>query len=136
MVDATKVSSIKIDTGYAGIKEYPFFTRVNRRGLTIDDAQVSIVLGGNGSGKSTIARALSGDGVNKDVEFLDKEEKTLSGDCSNVHVFNEEYVIKNFRTYKLDYLEPVVLLGKSGDILDKIDKVEKNIVELKKRSLA
>ena len=135
MVDATKVSSIKIDTGYAGIKEYPFFTRVNRRGLTIDDAQVSIVLGGNGSGKSTIARALSGDGVNKDVEFLDKEEKTLSGDCSNVHVFNEEYVIKNFRTYKLDYLEPVVLLGKSGDILDKIDKVEKNIVELKKKKL-
>ena len=45
-------------------------------------------------------------------------------------------LLKNFRTYKLDYLEPVVLLGKSGDILDKIDKVEKNIVEyLKEKKL-
>lgn len=57
MVDATKVSKVKIDTGYAGWKEYPFFTRVNKEGLIIDDAQVSIVLGGNGSGKSTISRA-------------------------------------------------------------------------------
>lgn len=133
MVDATKVSKIKIDTGYAGVKEYPFFTRVNKDGLIIDDAQVAIVLGGNGSGKSTIARALSGDGVNKDVKFFDKEGKLLIGDCSNVHVFNEEYVIKNFRTYKSDYLEPVILLGKSGNLADKIEEVEKKIVELEKR---
>lgn len=132
MVDATKVSKIKIDTGYAGVKEYPFFTRVNKDGLIIDDAQVAIVLGGNGSGKSTIARALSGDGVNKDVKFFDKEGKLLIGDCSNVHVFNEEYVIKNFRTYKSDYLEPVILLGKSGNLADKIEEVEKKIVELEK----
>ena len=131
MVDATKVSKIKIDTGYAGVKEYPFFTRVNKEGLIIDDAQVSIVLGGNGSGKSTIARALNGN--NKGVKFFDKDGNLLGGDCLNVHVFNEDYVIENFRTYKPDYLEPVILLGKSGNLVDKIEEVEKKIVELEKR---
>lgn len=131
MVDATKVSSIKIDTGYAGVKEYPIFTRVNSKGQILEDAQVSIVLGGNGSGKSTIARALRGN--NKGVEFFDKDGNLLVGDCSNVHVFNEDYVIENFRTYKPDYLEPVILLGKSGNLVDKIEEVEKKIAELEKR---
>lgn len=131
MVDATKVSKIKINTGHSGIKEYPFFTRVDRGGLTIDDAQVSIVLGGNGSGKSTIARALSDN--NKGVKFFDKNGNSLGGDCLNVHVFNEDYVIENFRTYKPDYLEPVILLGKSGNLVDKIEEVEKKIAELEKR---
>ncbi|MDU2570838.1 MAG: AAA family ATPase [Rothia mucilaginosa] len=131
MVDATKVSKVKIDTGYAGWKEYPFFTRVNKEGLIIDDAQVSIVLGGNGSGKSTISRALNGN--NKGVKFFDKDGNLLGGDCLNVHVFNEDYVIENFRTYKPDYLEPVILLGKSGNLVDKIEEVEKKIAELEKR---
>lgn len=131
MVDATKVSRIKIDTGYAGVKEYPFFTRVNSKGQILEDAQVSIVLGGNGSGKSTIARALSGN--NKGVKFFDKDGNLLVGDCLNVHVFNEDYVIENFRTYKPDYLEPVVLLGKSGNLVDKIEEVEKKIAELEKK---
>ena len=39
MVDATKVSSIKIDTGYAGVKEYPIFSRFNKAGETINPAQ-------------------------------------------------------------------------------------------------
>lgn len=133
MVDATKVSKIKIDTGYAGKKCYSFFARTDKNGQTLPDAQVSIVLGGNGSGKSTIARALSND--NKDAKFFDRDGKSLGRDCSNVHVFNEDYVIKNFRTYKRDYLEPVVLLGKSGNIVDKIKEVEKKIAELEKRKL-
>ena len=133
MVDATKVSKIKIDTGYAGKKCYSFFARTDKNGQTLPDAQVSIVLGGNGSGKATIARALSND--NKDAKFFDRDGKSLGRDCSNVHVFNEDYVIKNFRTYKRDYLEPVVLLGKSGNIVDKIKEVEKKIAELEKRKL-
>ena len=131
MVDATKVSSINIDTGYAGVKEYPFFTRVNKDGLIIDDAQFAIVFGRNGSGKSTVAHTLNV-GAGK-VEFFDNGSNSLGKDCSNVHVFNESYVIENFRTYKPDYLEPVILLGKSGNLVDKIEEVEKKIAELEKR---
>lgn len=128
MVDATKVSSIKIDTGYAGVKEYPIFVRPDGK-----TAQCAIILGGNGSGKSTIARALSGG--NKFTEFFDNDGKSLGSDCSNIHVFNESYVIQNFRTYKPGYLEPVVvLLGETGAIVDDIERLEKEIKELEGRA--
>lgn len=125
MVEATKVSSINIDTGYAGVKEYPFFTRVNKDGLIIDDAQVSIVLGGNGSGKSTIARALNGN--NKDVKFFDKDGNLLGGDCLNVHVFDEAYVTKNFRASPENSLDSVVMLGDSVELGDNIKELKNNI---------
>lgn len=131
MVDATKVSKIKIDTGYAGVKEYPFFTRVNRGDLTIDDAQVSIILGGNGSGKSTVARALKGE--NKSVEFYDKGGNSLGGDCSNIYVYNESFVIKNFRIYENSSLEPVVLLGDFNQKMARIDGLRKDIERCKNK---
>lgn len=120
MVDATKVSSIKIDTGYAGVKEYPVFSRPDGK-----TAQCAIILGMNGSGKSTLARALSTE-TNK-TKFLDKEEGELESDFSNVHVFNESYVIKNFRISKNLSLEPVVLLGDHSERVDEIDKLRKKI---------
>lgn len=133
MVEATQVSKIRIDTGYAGVKEYPFFTRVNKEGLVIDDAQVSIVLGGNGSGKSTIARAL--DDNTSSTEFFDKDGNSLGSDCTNVHVFNEAYVIKNFRIYDKDRLSPIILLGDYVQEIDDIDHLEDEISELEKEIL-
>ncbi|WP_314934839.1 AAA family ATPase [Rothia mucilaginosa] len=127
MVDATKVSSIKIDTGYAGVKEYPLFTRPDG-----EAAQCAIILGKNGSGKSTLARALD-DGCN--VEFFDENEDFLDADCSNVYVFNEEYVVKNFRIYEKDSLESIVMLGKSGRILDRINDLERRIAEIEDKLL-
>ena len=94
MVDATKVSSIKIDTGYAGEKTFPLFSRFKKNGDKDKDAQCAIVLGKNGSGKSTIARALS-DG--KNVEFYSKEGVLLGGNCDNVYVFDEWFIGENFR---------------------------------------
>lgn len=132
MVDATKVSSIKIDTGYAGVKEYPFFTRVNKDGLIIDDAQFAIVFGRNGSGKSTVAHTLNV-GAGK-VEFFDNGSNSLGKDCSNVHVFNESYVIENFRKYPKEKIKPVILLGnfeqrreKISELKDKISSAEEKI---------
>ena len=94
MVDATKVSKIKINTGYAGEKEYPIFTRMGKNDQVLSDAQCVIILGKNGSGKSTIARALS-DG--KNVELFDKGGNLLEGDCSNIYVFDERFIGENFR---------------------------------------
>lgn len=120
MVDATKVSKIKIDTGYAGVKEYPIFSRPDGK-----TAQCAIILGMNGSGKSTLARALSTE--TDKTKFLDKEEGELESDFSNVHVFNEEYVIKNFRIYEKASLEPIILLGNVGERLDRLAEIKKNI---------
>ena len=120
MVDATKVSSIKIDTGYAGVKEYPVFSRPDGK-----TAQCAIILGMNGSGKSTLARALSTE--TDKTKFLDKEEGELESDFSNVHVFNESYVIENFRISNNLSLEPVVLLGDHSERVDEIDKLRKKI---------
>ena len=103
MVNAKKVSSIKIDTGYAGVKEYPFFTKVNGRGRILEDAQCAIVLGKNGSGKSTIARVLSSE--NSDVKFFDKEGNFIGGDYSNIYVFDEWFIGENFRMSDEEVLE-------------------------------
>lgn len=122
MVDATKVSSIKIKTEYTGEREYPIFTRPDGR-----TAQCAIILGKNGSGKSTLARALSTETGKTKFLNKNKEEEDLGIDFSNVHVFNEEYVIKNFRIYEKASLEPIILLGNVGERLDRLAEIEKNI---------
>lgn len=127
MVDATKVSKIKIETEYAGEKEYPIFTRPDGK-----TAQCAIILGKNGSGKSTIARALE-DGCN--VEFFDKNEGSLGSDCSNVRVFNESYVVKNFRIYEEESLEPIVLLGAPAQEIRKIEYLRRRISEIEERKI-
>ena len=127
MVDAVEVSSIKIDTGYAALKEYPVFSRPDGK-----NAQCAIILGKNGSGKSTIARALE-DGYN--VEFFDKNEGFLGRDCSNVHVFNESYVVKNFRIYEEESLEPIVLLGAPAQGIRKIEYLRRRISEIEERKI-
>lgn len=95
MVDATEVSKIKINTGYAGEKEYPIFTRMGKNDQVLSDAQCAIILGKNGSGKSTIARVLSSE--NSDVKFFDKEGNFIGGDYSNIYVFDEWFIGENFR---------------------------------------
>lgn len=125
MVDAMEVSSIKIKTNHAGEKKYLIFDVVNNT-----ETQCAIILGKNGSGKSTLARALSIDA--KFTEFFDSDKNSLGNDCSNIHVFNESYVINNFRISKNLSLEPVVLLGDHSERMDKIDKLREELESCKK----
>ena len=125
MVDATKVSSIKIDTGYAGVKEYPIFSRVNKAGETINPAQCSIVLGSNGSGKSTIARAFTSE--TNSIEFIDKDGEVIGGDSSNIYLFDEKFIIDNFRKLDDNYLGPIVLLGEAAKAQENVDKLNMEI---------
>jgi hypothetical protein len=115
MVDASKVSSIKIDTGYVGEKEYPIFARTGKNGQALPDAQCTIILGKNGSGKSTIARALS-DG--KNVELFDKDGNPLEGDCSNIYVFDERFIGENFRMSDEEVLALVTQIVERKTISD------------------
>lgn len=114
MVDATKVSKIKIDTEYTGEKTFPLFSRYKQNGDKDKDAQCAIILGMNGSGKSTLARALSTE--TDKTKFLDKEERELGSDFSNVYVFNEQFVVDNFHVPDIERLDSVIILGDSSDI--------------------
>lgn len=115
MVDATKVSSIKIKTNHAGVKEYPFFTRTGKNG-PLPDARCAIVLGKNGSGKSTIARALDG---GSNVEFFNKDRDSLGKDCSNVYVFDERFIYKYFLSKQDGFLKE----GLSKDLSETLDAI-------------
>ncbi len=125
MVDATKVSSIKIDTGYAGVKEYPIFSRFDKDGEAINPAQCSIVLGSNGSGKSTIARAFTNE--TNSIEFIDKDGEFIEGDSSNIYLFDEKFIIDNFRKLDDNYLGSIVLLGEAAKAQEKVDKLNEEI---------
>lgn len=125
MVDATKVSKIKIDTGYAGVKEYPIFSRFDKAGEAINPAQCSIVLGSNGSGKSTIARAFTSE--TNSIEFIDKDGEVVAGDSSNIYLFDEKFIIDNFRKLDDNYLGPIVLLGEAAKAQENVDKLNMEI---------
>ena len=120
MVDAVEVSSIKIKTEYAGEKEYPIFTRPDGK-----TAQCAIILGRNGTGKSTLARALSVGSIGTD--FLDKDGKSLGFDRAKVYVFNEDYVIKNFRVYENSSLNPIIVLGRDNEKVAKFEEIKGDI---------
>ena len=134
MVEATKVSSIKIHTGYAGKKYYSFFARTDKNGQALPDARCAIVLGKNGSGKSTIARGLKG--KNNSVEFFDKDGNQLKGDCPDIYVFDERFIYKHFLSKQDDFLQEGSSES-SGETLDKIItyhkselvKAEKNVFQ-------
>lgn len=49
-----------------------------------------------------------------------------------MYVFNEAYVIKNFRIYDKDRLSPIILLGDYVQEVDDIDNLEDEISELEK----
>ena len=115
MVIAKHVSRIRVDTGYAGEKEYPIFTRVNSRRRILEDAQCAIILGKNGSGKSTIARALS---EGKNIKFFGKDGNSLGGDCPNIYVFDERFIGENFRMSDEEALALVTQIVERENIVD------------------
>lgn len=125
MVDATKVCSIEVNTGHAGTKKYPLFigTEVNKEGKR-PEGDCAILLGKNGSGKSTIARALSTE--TEGTLFLDGDNKSVNGDLSNVYVFDENFISKNFRRLDGDHLNPIILLGESVQFQEEINSLEED----------
>lgn len=123
MVGAKEIFSIKINEEYMTDREYGIFQNIKKDGQDGGHAQCAIIHGKNGSGKSTIARALRGE--IQSAEFLDEEGNNLNLDLSKVYVFDERFIIENFRKLSEDNLRSIVLLGESVKIQSEIDDLEK-----------
>ena len=104
-----------------------FFTKETVFELFDEEERISLVYGKNGSGKSTISKAIKkAKGENEDeIEFAtlrDDEDKELI-DVEHVHVFNEDYINSRVRIRE-NGLKSIVLLGELGDLEDKILDLE------------
>lgn len=92
--------------------------------------RVSLIFGRNGSGKSTVSRAVSKATGNEEIEdivsaqFVDSSNSdvTITDDEKKcIFVFSEDYTNSKVRL-KEDGLSTIVMFGEIGDIADKIEK--------------
>ena len=102
--------------------------------------RVSLIFGRNGSGKSTITRAVSKATGNEEIEdivsarFVDSSNSdvTITDDeKKDIFVFSEDYTNSKVRL-KEDGLSTIVMLGEIGDIADEIEKANDALKKVEK----
>lgn len=117
-----EINSIEIKGGY-------FSSAVTYK-LFENDVRMSIIYGKNGSGKSSLSKAISSTDGESVCKFYDANHSLLNISTENVFVFNEDF-INNQVQIKEEGLDAIVLLGNKVDIDKKIEekKAEYNRVE-------
>ena len=107
----------------------PFFDKESER--------ISIIYGRNGSGKSTVSKAIfkaageDVDGIESAV-FLSSDNSSVNFENTNeksVYVFNEQYIVDNVKLKK-EGLDTIVMLGKQVDLDEQILKAEVEKIDL------
>lgn len=125
MVDIERICSIKINKDYVRHKKYPVFQNINNENEWAGLAQCSIIFGNNGSGKSTIAQAFKS--KTNHVDILDDNDNLIEGELENIYLFDEKFIINNFRKLEDDYLGSIVLLGEAVQVQEEIDKLRQEL---------
>lgn len=99
----------------------PFFDKENER--------ISIIYGRNGSGKSTVSKAIM-KAAGEDIDGIESAVFLFSDDSlvnlanineKSVYVFNEQYIVDNIKLKK-EGLDTIVMLGKQVDLDERILK--------------
>lgn len=91
----------------------------------------SIVFGRNGSGKTTISKAVLDYKNNNEDTFetflYDENNKEISFNKDNIYVFSESFVNDNIMIVEDGDLNAIVLFGKAGDVDIQIQELNKTI---------
>lgn len=107
-----------------------YFTDEIELELFANNDRFSLLYGKNGTGKSTISKAVSKAKGNTVEEIVDAtlydQEDNVYGELQNIHIFNEEYINSRVRLRE-NGLNTIVLLGELGDLEDKILELELRI---------
>lgn len=137
MVTAKKISSVQFRFPYNQDKStLPIFERIIEGGQAKspkkEHVKSCIIYGRNGSGKSSLARAL-GDGESE-LNFLDLsgDEVPDGDDRSNIYVYNEEYIECNFKQIQSANLGQIVLFGGAAEDSNEEDALTRKLFQKKK----
>lgn len=96
---------------------------------------LNLLYGANGSGKSTIARALAAAAENKESDLhvrFDSSEITPEM-APHIHVFNEDFIDKNIR-FRTDGVETITMFGSAAVAVDETEAI-RSYIDQKKREL-
>ena len=114
-----------------------------KNGSSIKTARASVIFGKNGTGKSTLSRAVDEIKIERDtlekIKFIDwnSHEISLGKNTENIFVFNEKFIDLNVK-FTQEGLDTIVILGEENEIDEEIakcnvrlDTVEEELDELK-----
>lgn len=87
--------------------------------------RISNIYGKNGSGKTTISKAIKGSSVDKvSIKFEDSNNNEIVCDTrEKIYVYDEEFIDSNVKTSE-DGIKTVIMLGAQKELDDKIIKLE------------
>lgn len=113
----------------------------NADGLELEK-RVSVIYGKNGSGKTSIARAIHqySQGLTSflNVDLLGNNENILNkdNDClKQIHVFNEDFIHREIRFTDDEKLKAIVLFGEDKLLDEQINNLKAKIKPLKEETL-
>lgn len=118
-----EINSIEIQGGY-------FSSAANFK-LFDNDVRMSIIYGKNGSGKSSISKAISSTGGEYVCRFYDANHSLLTIPSDSIFVFNEDFINKQVQI-KEEGLDAIVLLGDKVDIAKQIDEKKSEYEKVEK----
>ena len=79
--------------------------------------RISNIYGKNGSGKTTISKAIKGNSLEKlNIKFIDSENNEIICDTrEKIYVYDEEFIDTNVKTSE-DGIKTVIMLGEQKEL--------------------
>ena len=135
-LEVQKVAGIKFNNYKKEEQQLMLFLR-ERKGKKIPSG-ISIVYGANGSGKTTISRAISNCVNNtpgQSTKFINEDGKALNDEIENldnVFIFNEDFINNNI-LIKDDGIKTIVLIGEDINLSAKLEENEQKLEEYRRK---